>query len=117
MTEQLGWDLPDQIALPGMPPAVAKPEPSGGVDAKRTRRQREQLARGIHPAMLGGLHPDAPRITEPGPRNSPFTCGACSHLYAKTRARTWLKCDQRGPGLDMRAWWPACRAFEPKETP
>lgn len=89
-----------------------------GQDARRTLRQRDLIASGTNPGTRQPLHRDAATDqTGPGLR-----CRTCTHLY-RTGAgnKTFLKCEQAGTrnrrghwGPDMRAWWPACRLYEPK---
>lgn len=112
------------------PPAEPKLSP----DRRRTARQAQAVANGVHPLGLAlgypiRMHPDAPRDrTSEGPR-----CGTC--WYRKMLAyhkRSYPKClydvendtDQRpgmayrvthGAGTDVRAWWPACVDYSPGE--
>ena len=85
-------------------------------DQRRTLRYRQRLERGLHP-LMPTLHPDAPRVTEPGqPGNGP-RCGGCAFLRKRN---DWLKCSRvgatSGAGSDMRRWWPACPEWEPREA-
>lgn len=102
-----------------------EPDPGEALSAgrRRTIRQVEQVRAGTHPllAALGAtdarLHPRASReASRDDRRHLPFTCGTCRHLAAQrgTSGR-YLKCAfgdgeraTRGPGTDVRAWWPAC---------
>lgn len=96
------------------------PEPSA--DQRRTERQGEHLAAGLHPltAALGypiRLHSEAAPAADvqaPGRR-----CGNCRFR----RPGRFPKCtadDGRrmthGAGTDVRAWWSACSNHEPMEA-
>ena len=72
------------------------PAPRLSPDQRRTQRQRDMIAKGIHPATQRALLPGTQ------------TCGTCDHL-----ARSWgryLKCGlvTRSASTDIRAGWPAC---------
>lgn len=93
-------------------------------DRRRTLRQHAQIHAGIHPLTGGVLHPLASRDRDSmSPRTDPFTCGTCIH---RVTGYGYPKCDvgngqriTRGPGTDVRAWWPACPAYTakpPKES-
>jgi len=95
-------------------PGPATPTPTGqplSVDARRTIRNRELIAAGVHPAtrqpiLITGL-----------------TCATCAHHRAVThytsRAKTWHKCDLHRLGTshsaasDIRTSWPACVLYQP----
>lgn len=90
-----------------------------GQDARRTLRQTDLIAEGFNPGSYERLHADAAKDrTGPGLR-----CRDCQHLYrAAAGNRGFWKCDENGPrdsrgnwGPDMRAWWPACRRFDPAD--
>lgn len=87
-----------------------------GEDARRTHRAAAALAAGRHPVSRLPLHPEAPPVGDrkaPGPR-----CGTCTHLFRRVQGNTYLKCGQNatgGPATDLRAWWPACAAYQPAE--
>lgn len=89
-------------------------------DQKRTWRDRQRLARGWHPNASRPLHPDAPRVTEPGEPGDGPRCRSCAHLLAhRHNCRTYFKCQvvgiSHGPATDVRRWWPACTAWKPRE--
>lgn len=67
-----------------------------GVDARRTVQQKATIARGRHPLTGGLAFPGA-------------SCGTCPHAH---KDRGFIKCalgpNTRGPGTDLRLWWPAC---------
>lgn len=104
-------------------------QPDLSADRRRTLRQAEHIADGIHPLTGGPLHELASRHRDAkAPKDDPFTCGSC---YFRTSLRhhddTYAKCvigatnDKPGPymthsaGTDVRAWWPACRAYSPSD--
>lgn len=113
------------FAMPNEPPPAESP------DQRRTRRQREAIAHGVHPLALVlrrvTLHPDAPRPTgphnnDPGPR-----CGDCAHRTPVNRgtSSSYPKCTYGGhpwpratgsAATDVRAWWPACTDHTPAEA-
>lgn len=85
-------------------------------DQRRTLRQREDIANGIHPLTRLKLHPDASPTTPVGGRGLRFTCDTCTHLVRlRYHDRRYLKCDTiaptNGPGTDARGWWPACTSY------
>lgn len=95
-------------------PYRTPPEPELGADARRTQRNLAALAAGRHPVTGRALHADAPPVDDraaTGPR-----CGTCTHMFRKVRSGTYLKCEVRttgGSATDLRAWWPACAAYDP----
>ena len=101
---------------------VARPTPGGtelSADQRRTLRQRQRLERGVHPIAHRGLHPEAPRVTDPNQAGDGPRCGSCARLEASPyHNRRYLKCalvgTTNGAGTDMRRWWPACTAWEAK---
>lgn len=96
---------------------IAQPEPppaDESADRRRTRKQRERIATGLHPlaALLPGLrlHPDAGRPIGPeDPRTGPV-CGSCAHRlvggYPKCGRMRALR--SFSAASDCRAWWPGC---------
>ena len=104
--------------FPSLEP-VAVPDPLEGLgkDARRTLRQAELLAAGYNPGTRLPLHADAGQ----GRDGAGLRCRDCRFLYRTGAGNSdFLKCEQAGVyrsrgswGPDMRAWWPACRAFEP----
>lgn len=94
---------------------------------RRTRRQQEQVAAGVHPLTGGPIHPLASRHRDrDAPGSDPFTCGSCIfRVVVRSGAKKYPKCvygmenptDTRtvrlprvtsGAASDVRAWWPAC---------
>lgn len=99
------------MTLPGMPQV---PDRDPGDD--RTRRRswtahaRQLVAEGIHPLTRDRARPDL------------GTCGECVHrVHVEYHVKRWPKCDlgpnTHGETTDVRAWWPACKRFDPAETP
>lgn len=100
----------DQLFDPGPPlPRPADEWEQLSIGARRTVRQRQLLAEGIHPATR------LPLLDEGG-----HTCGDCQlhRTIVWTKNRTFHKCERHRLGLshsaasDIRVGWPACTAFE-----
>lgn len=111
-----------------VPPAEPPIPESSGV--RRTRRQAELLARGVHPLTGQGLHAQA---APAGDRDAlGRRCGNCRwREVLGYRTRSYAKCvhpgslsasayEEFGPprvthgeASDCRAYWPACRDHEP----
>lgn len=131
MTAALFDATPYVVELPTLPKVSAQ--------RRRTVRQHQAAANGVHPLGLAlgypiAMHPDAPRDrTGDGPR-----CGTCWYRkLLRYHHRKYPKClfdvenetDQRpglahrvshGPGTDVRAWWPACVDYslgDPRVSP
>ena len=117
-----------------MQPIELPPDEGLSADARRTLRQKQNIANGYHPLLVtlfgpgpwAKVHPDAPDDTEPGQKGRPFTCGTCRwRQILGYHDRSYPKClwrdDNDGPsprvshgaGTDVRAWWPACRDYTP----
>ena len=116
-------DPSEDLALfPEPPGRIIPPEPEQlTAGEKMRRRQAARIVNGYHP--LGEplrLHPDASRDPEdrtgPGPR-----CGGCRWrelVYGGIPKCLWGEQqvrDTRSETSDVRAWWPACVDFEPRE--
>lgn len=110
-----------ELGLFDEPEPVVAVDPYAGMgrDAKRTAKQLESIAAGIHPGTHMRLHPEAAA----GKTGDGLRCRDCDHLYRKTGhfQGAFLKCevtcirnDVQSTGPDMRGWWPACSAFKPK---
>lgn len=75
--------------------------------ARRTKRQRDALARGRHPATGHAL------------REGEETCGSCINHKIIRASKTWHKCELHPLGLsaseasDIRVGWPACTLWKP----
>ncbi len=89
---------------------TVKERPGLSADARRTIRNRELIAAGVHPAtrqpiLVTGL-----------------TCATCGHHRAVThytsREKTWHKCALHRLGVshsaasDIRTSWPACVLYQ-----
>jgi hypothetical protein len=106
-------------------------------DRRRTLRQRDAIARGVHPLNGFPLHAWADSSAQPGERTAPFTCGSCRfRVLVGWHRKTYPKCvwdasrvDQdagdfeartldearfisHSTATDVRAWWPACVKYE-----
>lgn len=107
------------LDIPPRPPASEQESDT----VRRTRRQAEKLARGVHPLTGRGLHEQAAPADdrdEPGRR-----CGNCRFRQVLGyRNRSYPKCVHgatdnyapratHGPATDCRGWWPACPDHEP----
>lgn len=110
-----GFDPPD--------PAPAEKPLSAG--QALTRRQRADVAAGRHPLTGGPLHPDADRHAHVSDRKGlPFTCGSCVHRDPHGYPKCYLPGPDgkpirarltHGAATDVRAWWPACLDYTPRE--
>lgn len=124
-----------------MDPVPVVKDPGLSPDAARTARQRRDVDTGYHPLLavvhgrnaLTKVHPQAPGDCAPdAPKGRPFTCGTCQfrvavdwHGKAHAKCNQGLRDDQyldasprvtHGAATDVRAWWPACKDYQPKET-
>lgn len=97
----------------GFDDAVAPEKLTAG--ERRRRRQQAAIDRGQHPlSLLFGYMPLA--------ANESATCGKCVHRVNRHGgAKSYPKCDipgrdSRSEASDVRAWWPACKEFEPKDV-
>ncbi|HRD59358.1 hypothetical protein [uncultured Nocardioides sp.] len=123
----------------GYEPAEVIPEPKLSADRRRTKRQADNIAAGIHPLTGGPLHELASRHRDSSaPKADPFTCGSCKwrEVLRHPHGKRFPKCvfpgnadaaDYERPGWtpprfsasaasDVRAWWPACRSYTPGDT-
>jgi hypothetical protein len=94
---------------------------------KRKRLVAGRIATGVHP--LGRpvlLHPESSR--DPEDRSGP-RCGGCVFRqlvghHDKTYPKCWYPSVEEYPhprdtgceSSDIRAWWPACRDYQPREN-
>jgi hypothetical protein len=114
-------------ALFDLPTPANTPEPEKlSPDQRRTRRQAAVLRQGQHPLTLVlsaplRLHPDAAPADD---RKAPgLRCGTCAFREIRHYGpRAWPKCTfgdgvrmSHGAGTDIRAYWPACRDYQPKD--
>lgn len=112
----------DDVLFPGY---EAPPVEDLSADRRRTLRQQAQIAAGVHPLTRGPIHRLASRHRDAdAPKRDPFTCGSCwfrspqagvSGTYQKCTADDGARIT-RGPGSDVRAWWPACPDYTPADT-
>lgn len=118
MTESL---FPELIPTETAPAEVGESTPHKA--ARRLRERRDALmAAGYHPlANLVPrlrLHPQAAPPTDRAAAG--LRCGDCAQLFRRSMGGSWLKCElhpSRGGSSDMRAWWPACQEYIPKDAP
>lgn len=106
-------------------------------DRRRTQRQHEAIAAGLHPLSMAL---DTKIRLLPYSADGPLTCGDCrfrklfSHHNRAYPKCTWGSVSRKkigilgdpytateyprlsnGAGTDIRAFWPACTEFQPKE--
>lgn len=98
----------EQPPLPGFPVPPSTPAPtSESAQRRRTRRQREAIARGVHP------------LTRQPLAENGETCGSCRHLFRRAYAGTYFKCElastSSSAATDARKSWPACAWWEASE--
>lgn len=131
-------DAPEDIPLFGgyEPPPAPEPEPPLSADRRRTLRQAQQIAAGLHPLTGQRLHLLASRHRDAtAPKSDPFTCGSCYFREVwRYHGRSYAKCvfsgsrgaDEvekfgyprvsHGAATDVRAWWPACPDYSPGDS-
>lgn len=111
----------------GWEPQPPSKDPALSADRRRTLRQAELIAAGIHPITRGRLHPLASRHRDASaPKNDPFTCGSCYFREVfKYHGKAFPKCVRgstveagapfvtHSAATDVRAWWPACVGYSP----
>jgi hypothetical protein len=121
MTEPTLFEIPASAYL------ITPPHDPLTRGQRRKRLVAERIATGVHP--LGRpvlLHPDASR--DPENRDDGPRCGGCAFRVLLTHHdRSYPKCwypdldayphprDTHCESSDIRAWWPACREFRPKD--
>lgn len=103
-----------EVVFPKAQPAE-KPEKLSA-DRRRTKRQKDSIAQGIHPVT---------RLTLIGTQDA--TCGTC---VLRVHFGKYSKCTYLAPegqphagpyvtnsaATDLRAWWPGCARWQAKET-
>ena len=131
------WPAMTETLFPGYEPERRELRPSEqpdlSADRRRTLRQAERIADGIHPLTRGPLHELASRHRHANaPKNDPFTCGSCwfraqfsagNSKFAKctfgmTNEHRYVTDAPRisaSVTTDVRAWWPACRDYSPSD--
>lgn len=112
-----GYEPAIRVLLPGEQPGLS-------ADRRRTLRQAERIADGVHPLTGGPLHELASRHRDAeAPKDDPFTCGSCYFRESlRYHLKTYAKCVQgdgkrvsHGASTDVRAWWPACPNYSPSD--
>lgn len=126
----------EQGALFGMDAVVVPIPKSLSPDRRRTLRQAEAIARGLHPLALVfpwvRMLPTADRSAQASDGKSlPERCGSCRlRQVFSYHNRSYAKClapdsasaaeyERQPPRMshssasDVRAWWPACTSYEP----
>lgn len=100
--------------------------PDTRTDGERLRdRQAARIGAGLHPLSIGGrylrLHPDAPHDAKKDDARDYPRCGDCVHRVLQDHHnKTYPKCDVGGrdsssTASDVRAWFPACVDYEPRD--
>lgn len=122
MTDAL-FDLPEGYEPPPPPEELSRGE-------KRRRLVERRIRNGEHPLGRPVLlrNPELKSTTYGVPHESGLTCGQCKfRVQTSGNQRTYPKCwypsvekyphprDTGCESSDIRAWWPACRQYEPKE--
>lgn len=90
-------------------PVLVRPSDGESATQKVTRRNRQRLAAGIHPATGRTLFVGTGE-----------TCGECqfARCFAGSGRRRYWKCEKHRLGMsnsmasDIRVSWPACALFE-----
>jgi hypothetical protein len=116
------------FTIPAAAPSTAREKPEKlSADRARTERQRLAISRGRHPlenVWPTYRHPATLGVAyeRDDERGRPHTCGSCRfRTVLDHHGRAYPKCVQgdeapratHGAESDVRAWWPACRAYEP----
>jgi hypothetical protein len=110
-----------EIVFPKAQPAEKPEKPEKlSADRRRTKRQKDMLANGIHPVTRL-------KLTE----TAGATCGNCAlRMQFGHRSKTYAKCTlgapegqpHKGPHVtnsaatDCRAWWGGCSEWQPKNA-
>ncbi len=103
------YDCDATLPLEGLPEPIVLPEPPPplSADRRRTQRQREAVAAGVHPLTKQRARPDL------------GTCGDCRFREVfGYHNRSFPKCTRyesritHSAASDVRAWWPACPDHE-----
>ncbi|MCX8559803.1 hypothetical protein OS122_02675 [Mycolicibacterium mucogenicum] len=114
------FDLPAEYVPPPPPEQLSRGE-------RRKRLVESRIARGEHPLGRFRLHPDAPVARGAGVG---LRCATCRfRVLLEHHNRTYPKChfpvrigerdtyprDTNCESSDIRAWWPACTDYQPRE--
>lgn len=102
----MGKNVVRQLTLSGIKVPEVDWEPKESADRERTKRQKEMIALGVHPATKRRIQVD-----------SVATCRDCVHcIHTHGGARNYWKCEKAGvshsAASDIRLWWPSCALFE-----
>lgn len=92
--------MTDDVLFPGYEPA--EPPEALSADRRRTLRQRQDVANGVHPLMRTPTDPE-------------HTCGTCVHRIARGFPKCAIGPQSHSASTDVRAWWPACQEWEPAD--
>lgn len=124
-------ESPDDTLFPGYEPVEVQESAPLSADRRRTQRQADRVAIGVHPLTGGRLHPLASRHRDASsPKDDPFTCGSCwfrelfqpgnrkvaKCTFGLTNEHRYVTDGPRISGsvaTDVRAWWPACPEYTP----
>ncbi len=113
--------MSEDSLFPDLVPAVPEPVEKISAGRRLTMRQKRDVELGRHPLTGGKARPDL------------GTCGGCALRSLEFGgARSYPKCIQgasldttprpagpymtHGPATDVRAWWPACSQFVPRDA-
>lgn len=127
--------MSDDVALfEGYEPPEPEIVEKLSADRRRTQRQTQLVAAGMHPLTKGKIHPLASRNRDAtSPKDDPFTCGSCwfrevfqpgnrkvaKCTFGLTNEHPYITAAPRisgGPATDLRSWWPACPDYSPSDT-
>lgn len=103
------------------PPPAPEGDNDLSADRRRTKRQADLIAGGIHPLTKRPIHRLASRHRDArSPKSDPFTCGSCYFREVLGyHGRAFPKCTldesrvSHSAASDVRAWWPACTDYSP----
>lgn len=103
--------------FPDLEPAAAAPAQRLSADRRRTKRQKDAIANGVHPITRLRLTQDADA-----------RCGNCAlRIQFGHNSKTYAKCTlgapqsdphngpyvSRSASTDVRSWWPGCEKWQP----
>lgn len=97
------------------------PDPVEKLSAGRrlTIRQREAVEAGIHPLTKDRTRPDLGTCGDCRFRSTNYSYPKCTYgmTYSPSGVPRGGIYMTHGPATDCRAWWPACKRFEPADKP
>lgn len=107
-----GHDVPLTFGDPVLDDPPPRQPDLRSAGTKLSDKLRDLAERGVQPLTREPAHPEL------------GTCGGCVHRVVANRggSNAYPKCvhpetpTNRGPATDVRASWPACHRFTPKET-